>query len=187
MAAAMIIAMAVNTFMATAFDFKFWGESLAQVAVYRWATPAAMTDKGGTTSAVGAADFAGRLRGAMAHAETGRLAITQRTGFLVGGYVFGLAVMQSALVRSDIGHVIIGESAMIFLVERDPILVRGTGLLHWGIRCPGWVHAVFASGFPTLQCSPALRGAAKPGDGMPGGLQRNLIAPATLIHAHRKC
>ena len=42
------------------------------------------------------------------------VAITQRTGFLLGAFLFGLAVLQSALVRSDIGHVIIGEFALMF-------------------------------------------------------------------------
>jgi hypothetical protein len=43
--------------------------------------------------------------------------ITQRTAFLLGGFVYGLAVLQSALVRSDIGHVIIGEFALTFLAS----------------------------------------------------------------------
>ena len=43
-----VLAVVVNAFMALPFDFKFWSESLAQISVYRWATPAAMTDQGVT-------------------------------------------------------------------------------------------------------------------------------------------
>jgi hypothetical protein len=46
----------------------------------------------------------------------GNRAITQCTGFLLGGFLFALAMLQSALVRSDIGHVIIGEFALTFFV-----------------------------------------------------------------------
>ena len=41
-----VLTLVVNAFMAVPLDFKFWRESLAQVSVYRWATPAAMTDEG---------------------------------------------------------------------------------------------------------------------------------------------
>ena len=104
----------VNAFMAVPFDFKFWRESLAQVSVYRWATPAAMTDEGATHLGV-ALLIAALVFGyrAMTRRPGSRM-ITERTGFLLGGFLLGLAVMQSAMVRSDIGHVIIGEFAMTF-------------------------------------------------------------------------
>jgi len=112
--AAAVLAIVVNCFLATPLDFKFWRDSLAQISVYRWATPALMDDKG-TLHLLG-----GLLMGAAIflvrafQRDAGPVAITQRTAFLLGGFVLGLAEMQSALVRSDIGHVIIGESAMIF-------------------------------------------------------------------------
>ena len=43
-----VVAIVINSVMASPFDFKFWRDSLAQVAVYRWATPAAMTAQGAT-------------------------------------------------------------------------------------------------------------------------------------------
>jgi len=114
---AAVFAIAINCFLASPLDFKFWRDSLAQVAVYRWATPAAMTGQG-------TAHFVGGLVIALAiflvrFATRGKssVAITQRTAFLLGAFVFGLAVMQSALVRSDLGHVIIGEFAMIFFAS----------------------------------------------------------------------
>ncbi len=116
-AAFAVVAVVVNAFMAVPFDFKFWRESLAQVADYRWATPAAMTDQGATHLAVA---FVIALTVFAFRAATRRQAagvVSARVGFLLGAFLFGLAVMQSALVRSDIGHVIIGEFAMIFFVS----------------------------------------------------------------------
>lgn len=112
MAAFAVMAVVVNAFKALPFDFKFWKESLAQVSVYRWATPAAMTDQGATHLCV-ALLIAALVFGYRAITRRReRPKITERTGFLLGGFLFGLAVMQSSLVRSDIGHVIIGEFAM---------------------------------------------------------------------------
>jgi hypothetical protein len=111
-----VVAVVVNAFTAVPFDFKFWRESLAQVSVYRWATPAAMTEQGAThlcvALVIAVVVFAFR---AVARRK-GSTVISTRRGFLLGAFLFGLAVMQSSLVRSDIGHVIIGESAMIFFV-----------------------------------------------------------------------
>ena len=123
--AAVVIAVVVNCFMASPLDFKFWHDSLAQVAVYRWATPAAMTDEG-------TAHFVGGLLIGLAifvlrFATRGKAAaaIPERTAFLAGAFVFGLAQMQSALVRSDVGHVIIGEFAMIFFASVILFSFRG--------------------------------------------------------------
>ncbi len=108
------LAVLVNSIMASPFDFKFWRDSLAQIAVYRWATPSPMTEQGTTHLLggllIGLAVFLVRF----ATRQAAPRPITQRTAFLIGGFVFALAVLQSALVRSDIGHVIIGEFALIF-------------------------------------------------------------------------
>jgi len=107
------LALAVNCYMARPLDFKFWRDSLAQVSVYRWATPAAMTDEGTTHFFVGlligAAIFLLRF---VTRRKEG-IASTQRMAFLTGAFLFALVVMQSALVRSDLGHVIIGQFAMV--------------------------------------------------------------------------
>ena len=112
----LVVMVVVNTVMARPFDFKFWRDTMAQVAVYRWATPAAMTEQGAThlfgALAIGIAVFVART---LSRSKDVR-PITQRTAFLAGGFVFAFAVLQSALVRSDLGHVIIGEFAMIFFV-----------------------------------------------------------------------
>ncbi len=110
------VAIVINSVMASPFDFHFWRDSLAQVAAYRWATPAAMTAMGEvhllSALLIGIVIFLVR-----AQSRKGNRAVTQRTGFLLGGFVFALAMLQSALVRSDIGHVIIGEFALTFFVS----------------------------------------------------------------------
>jgi len=122
---AFVLAIVINSFMAGPLDFKFWRDSLAQVAVYRWATPAAMTAKG-TRHLLGALLLCGAIFAVRAGTRSkGARPMTQRTAFLAGGFVFGLAVMQSALVRSDFGHVIIGEFAMIFLASAILFSYRG--------------------------------------------------------------
>jgi len=147
--AAVVIAVVVNCFMASPLDFKFWHDSLAQVAVYRWATPAAMTDEG-------TAHFVGGLLIGLAifvlrFATRGKVAvaIAQRTAFLVGAFVFGLAQMQSALVRSDVGHVIIGEFAMISFASVILFSFRG--------KVPGTIGVLVAIAGSMLFSHPVFR------------------------------
>jgi hypothetical protein len=112
---ALVLALAVNAVMASAFDFKFWKDSAQMVSVYRWATPAAMTDAG-TTRLLGTL-FAGAtifLFAAGARRKEDP-ATTTRPGFLLGGFVFAVFMLQSALVRSDYGHVVIASFAMVLL------------------------------------------------------------------------
>ena len=112
---AFVLALAVNALMASAFDFKLWQDSAQMVSVYRWATPSAMTDAGTTrllgTLFAGAAVF---LYGAGARNKE-HPATTRHTGFLLGGFVFAVIMLQSALVRSDYGHVVIASFAMVVL------------------------------------------------------------------------
>ncbi|HUK73938.1 MAG TPA: hypothetical protein VLV47_00520 [Candidatus Bathyarchaeia archaeon] len=123
--AALILAVIVNSFMARPFNFKFWRDSLAQVAAYRWATPVAMTREGTRHLLVALAMCAAIF---VLQAVAGKRLpsrITQRPAFLLGAFGFGLAVMQSALVRSDLGHVIIGEFALIFFAATILFSFRG--------------------------------------------------------------
>lgn len=112
-----VVAVVVNAFTAVPFDFKFWRESLAQVSVYRWATPAAMTEQGATHLCVALAIALLVFLFRVVTRRKASTVISARSGFLAGAFLFGLAVMQSSLVRSDIGHVVIGEFAMIFFTS----------------------------------------------------------------------
>jgi hypothetical protein len=109
-----VLAVAINSVFAKPFDFRFWRDSLAQVSVYRWATPFRMSAEGSVhlfgTLLAGAVIFALRA----ATRRTGNSAIVQRTGFLLGGFAFALVVMQSGLVRADNGHIGLACFAMLF-------------------------------------------------------------------------
>ncbi|MBZ5614062.1 MAG: hypothetical protein LAO23_08655 [Acidobacteriia bacterium] len=111
----LIFALAVNAAMGRTFDFRFWKENAQIVSVYRWATPTAMTHAGtvrlfGTLFA-GATVFLFRA----GTRSKGNRAITERTGFLLGGFALAAVMLQSALVRSDIGHVQSASLAMVLL------------------------------------------------------------------------
>jgi hypothetical protein len=108
------LVLTVNSFIQWALDFRFWRASLAIAAGYRWFEPLAMakTDKHLLLKVLvlgmavfAAAWFGKRLRGDW----------TRRPAFLLAGFVLAFLTMQSALVRSDHGHVLVGTYAMVFL------------------------------------------------------------------------
>jgi hypothetical protein len=107
--------LAVNAAMGSAFDFRFWKDSAQMVSTYRWATPAAMTDA--TTVRLLGTFFAGAavfLFRWSARNKQNR-ATTERAGFQLGGFAFAVVMLQSALVRSDYGHVVIASFGMVLL------------------------------------------------------------------------
>lgn len=112
---AVVVVVAINAVMARPFDFRFWRDSKEMVRAYRWATPFRMTTAGTLhllgALAGGAAAFA--LRAATRH--TGSTATMERTGFLAGGFLFAVVMMQSGLVRSDVGHTVTAVLAMVVL------------------------------------------------------------------------
>jgi hypothetical protein len=114
-ASGLVFMLAVNAAMGRAFDFRFWKDSAQIVSVYRWATPAAMTETGtvrllGTVIA-GAAVFLFRARTRCKQNP----ATTERAGFLLGAFALAVVMLQSALVRSDDGHIENGSFALVFL------------------------------------------------------------------------
>lgn len=112
--AAFLLTVVVNSWLATPLNFRFWRDSLAQVAAYRWATPAAMTYEG-TKHLIGGLLICGAIFLLAVFQRRDRtIQITRRTAFLLGAFLLGLAVLQSAIVRSDLGHVMIGEFPLIF-------------------------------------------------------------------------
>ena len=110
-----VLVIAVNSIFAKPSDFRFWRGSFAQISVYRWATPLPMTSEGEVrlfgTILVAAVIFLVRA----GTRRRGNSSIAQRTGFLISGFVFGLVVMQSGLVRADTGHVVTASFVMILL------------------------------------------------------------------------
>ena len=110
-----VLVVVINSIFAKPFDFRFWRNSFAQVSVYRWATAFHMTTAGAVhlfgTLIAGAVIFLLRAT----TRQSGKSAIVQRTGFLLGGFVFGLVMMQSGLVRADTGHIVSACFAMVFL------------------------------------------------------------------------
>lgn len=110
-----VLVIVINSLFAKPFDFRFWRDSFAQVSAYRWATPFPMLTAGAVhlfaTLIAAAIIFMLRAR----IRRSGNSAIAQRTGFLLSGFVFGLIVMQSALVRADTGHIESACFVMIFL------------------------------------------------------------------------
>ncbi len=124
-----VLALAVNAAMGSALEFRFWKDSAQMVSAYRWATPSAMTDAGTVrllgTFFAGAAVFLFR-RGVR---NKQNRATTERAGFLLGGFAFAVVMLQSALVRSDYGHVVIASFGMLLLA--GTILFSFESLLTW--------------------------------------------------------
>ena len=124
-ACAAVSVLAINAAMARPLDFQFWKDTAEMVSAYRWATPAQMAPPGSFhlpylapagavhllgTLVIGTAVFLFRA------ARRGRNpATTARTGFLLGGFAFALVMLQSGLVRSDYGHIVTAEFAMVLL------------------------------------------------------------------------
>ncbi len=99
------IGLAINAALAKPLDFRFWKDSLAIVSTYRWATPYPMS-KAGTVRLMGVL-LGGAISFSIGFISRRRSpsAITNRIGFLLGGSLFCLLLMQTALVRSDEHHV----------------------------------------------------------------------------------
>jgi hypothetical protein len=103
-----------NALMRSPWDFTFWRSSLAIAGGYRWFEPTTMAklDKRLLleTLALGVAVF-----GAAWYWRKPAGIWTRRPAFLLSGFCLAFLMMQSSLVRSDHGHVLIGIYPMIFL------------------------------------------------------------------------
>ena len=122
-----VFALAVNAAMGRVFDFRFWKDSAQIVSVYRWATPAAMTHADTVRLLgrlfAGAAVFLFRA-GTRSKQNP---ALTERAGFLLGGFAFAVVMLQSALVRSDYWHIENGSFAMLLLTGTVLFSFRSVG------------------------------------------------------------
>ncbi len=122
--ASLLLVIAINAIMARPLDFRFWKNSLAILSGYRWIEPSSMS-KSRQDSFAGC-DWSWRAL-CFWCAELPRMrdpsAITARTGFLLSAFVFAFITMQSGLVRSDWGHIVLSAYAIVFLDRRCPVLV----------------------------------------------------------------
>lgn len=106
---------AINALMAGVVDFRFWRTSLALVSVHRWNEPAGMSEAANlqllATLLLGGTIFF--LRGLTPGDRAAIL--TARTGFLLSGFAFAFAAMQTGIVRSDHQHIVFAVYPMMFL------------------------------------------------------------------------
>jgi hypothetical protein len=115
-ALSLVLVIAINTFAATAFDFRFWRDSLAILAGYRWIEPASMTKLGKlylvVATLMGGVVFL--VRGITAGNR--ELSITARSSFLLSAFLFALFAMQGGLVRSYLTHILGAIYVMVFVI-----------------------------------------------------------------------
>ena len=96
------------------FAYRFLRDSYAIISSYRWFLPAPMVPAdamvAGCTAAIGFLILLLAWRWRDPQSET----VTRRPLFLLSAPLFALIVLQSALVRSDWGHIVMGLFPVIF-------------------------------------------------------------------------
>ncbi len=109
-----LLMLVTNTWMSSTLNFKFWRSSLVIANGYRWFEPIPMVQQNKwllfKILAMGVVVF-----GAAWLRRRPDGPWTRRTAFLISGFCLAFLMMQSSLVRSDYGHIIIGIYPMIFL------------------------------------------------------------------------
>ena len=109
-----LLMLVTNTWMSSTLNFKFWRSSLVIANGYRWFEPIPMVRQNKwllfKILAMGVVVF-----GAAWLRRRPDGPWTRRMAFLISGFCLAFLVMQSSLVRSDYGHIIIGIYPMIFL------------------------------------------------------------------------
>ena len=109
-----VAVLVVNAWMASPMNFRFWRSSFAIAEGYRWFEPAGMSKADKrlvlATLALGIVVFG--LAWCRRRAGS---PWTRRPVFLLAGFVLSFLMMQSGLVRSDHGHVLIGVAPMLIL------------------------------------------------------------------------
>ena len=94
-------------------DFSFWRSSMAIATGYRWFEPLAMS-KADKHLVLGTLLFSVIVFGLAWRWWNRDGQWTRRPAFLLAGFALTFLMMQSALVRSDHGHVLVGLYPMIF-------------------------------------------------------------------------
>ena len=145
-------AILINSFLATAFDFRFWKAVLAFIRGYRWNAAAGMTPADRiyllAPLVVGIAVFFVRwfIQGDR------KVVIAARPGFLLSALGFACVALQSGLVRSDSNHIGYAIFPFLFL----------TGVVLFSFRGPitSVGAALLATGATMLLASPLIRPSA---------------------------
>jgi hypothetical protein len=146
-----------NLALASLFDFHFWRSSLAIATGYRWFEPLAMSkaDKHLVMAAlvIGAVVF-GTAWGWRKFDGPW----TRRPVFLLAGFALAVLMMQSALVRSDHGHVLVGVYPMAFLCGAIALAEFGPRWLSAGLPLLTVILSVsLASAYPLFRPGEVLR------------------------------
>ncbi len=109
-----LLMLVTNACLSSVLDFEFWRSSLTIASGYRWFEPIPMIQHNKyllfKALAMGVIVFGAAWRGRGSEGPW-----TRRPVFLMSGFCLAFLVMQSSLVRSDYGHIIIGIYPMIFL------------------------------------------------------------------------
>jgi hypothetical protein len=111
----LVLVLVVNAFLAKPLDFRFWKNSLAILGSYRWIEPVSIS-RAGTLHLLGALLVAGVVF--LMRAATARnrdRGIAARSSFLLSAFALSCLTMQSGLVRSDWGHIVVSTYATVFL------------------------------------------------------------------------
>ncbi len=157
---AVVLVIAINSLMASPLDFRFWRDSLAQVAAYRWATPAAMTAAGElhlfSALLIGTGDLPGACpnpQGQSRHHPPPRLP-TGRLSFCAGH----AAKRPGALRHRTRDH----RRVRPHLFRRHhPVLVIRPRFDRWSPDRHRGFHAVLASYLPAFQRDSSVCSVAK--------------------------
>jgi hypothetical protein len=109
-----ILVLLTNAVMLSPLNFKFWQSSLIIATAYRWFEPTSMAkaDKRLLLEALALGIVVFSVAWWRRRPGGGW---TLRPAFLLAGFALGFLMMQTSLVRSDHGHVVLGVYAMIFL------------------------------------------------------------------------
>jgi hypothetical protein len=111
----LLLVIAINAFIARPLDFRFWKNSLAILAGYRWIEPTSMSKIGKihllVATIVGGMVFL--VRGITARHRP--LRITGRSSFLLAAFAYALFTMQGGLVRSYLPHIVGAVYVMVLL------------------------------------------------------------------------
>ncbi len=138
-----------------AFAYRFLKDGYAIVSAYRWVEPSPMIARDARVGAWTVATGFAIIVIAWRWRDSESMAITRRPLFLLATPLFALVALETAFVRSDWGHIIIGLFPIIFfavavLLGTGPVsLLRDSLCLFLAIGLTGMVAGPFQSFLPS--------------------------------------